>query len=61
MKFLEGLGYNPNEDSVDEDWEDQLFNEVENLICDFLPYGDYGVHTVVSIEAIPVGQVIKYL
>ena len=56
MKFLECLGYNP-----DEDVEDQLFNEVENLICDFLPYGDHGVHTVVSIEAVPIGEVIKYL
>lgn len=61
MKFLECLGYNPDEDSLDEDWEDQLFNEVENLICDFLPYGDHGVHTVVSIEAVPIGEVIKYL
>lgn len=57
MKFLEGLGY----EYADEDAEDDLIDQIDNLICDFLPYGDYGVHTVVSIEAIPVGQVIKYL
>ena len=60
MKFLEGLGYGADVDA-DEDVEDDLIDQIDNLICDFLPYGDYGVHTVVSIEAIPVGQVIKYL
>lgn len=57
MKFLEGLGY----EYADEDAEDDLVNLIDNCICDFLPYGDHGVHTVVSIEAIPVGQMIKYL
>lgn len=58
MKFLEGLGYDAD---ADEDVEDDLINQIDNLICDFLPYGDQGVHTVISIEAIPIGQVIKYL
>lgn len=58
VKFLEGLGYDADED---EDVEDDLIDQIDNLICDFLPYGDHGVHTVVSIEAIPVGQMIKYL
>lgn len=57
MKFLEGLGY----EYADEDAEDDLIDQIDNCICDFLPYGDHGVHTVVSIEAIPVGQMIKYL
>lgn len=61
MKFLEGLGYEYADEYADVDAEYDLIDQIDNCICDFLPYGQHGVHTVVSIEAIPVGQVIKYL
>lgn len=38
-----------------------LLDQVQDYIQSFLPYGEFGVHTVESIEVIPIGEKVTYL
>jgi len=53
-RFAEKIGF------TDKNNEDDLEN-ISEVIGDLIPYGEYGVHTVVSIRAIPADRIIKYL
>ncbi|QVW53930.1 hypothetical protein TaPaz_149 [Acinetobacter phage TaPaz] len=38
-----------------------LLDQIADYIQSFLPYGEFGVHTVESIEVIPIGEKVTYL
>lgn len=55
------------EEIDDEEYErmieqnETLLDQVRDYIQSFLPYGEFGVHTVESIKVIPIGQKVTYL
>lgn len=53
-RFAEKIGFTDKNNEAD-------LVRVSGVIYDLIPYGEYGVHTVVSIRAIPVNQIIEYI
>lgn len=63
INFLESMGFNYNEDVDESEYEkmEDVITNCHEFLSNYIHAGEYGVHTVVSIEVIPVGEIKKYL